>query len=112
MEKIEVEHVKEAMNSSEATALINVLSEEAFLNEHIPGSINIPIGSEEDFVQRVESVLPSKSFHIIVYCSGPSCSASEKAAKELDKAGFLSVMRFAGGMKGWKEAGEPVESGQ
>ncbi len=104
--------LRKPRQSSEETALINVLPEEAFLNEHIPGSINIPIGAEEDFVQRVESVVPSKSYHIIVYCSGPSCSASEKAAKELDKAGFTSVMRFAGGMKEWKEADEPIKPGQ
>jgi rhodanese-related sulfurtransferase len=111
METVTVEHVKEAMESPEEVALINVLSEDEFMKEHIPGSINIPIKIDEDFAQKVEEVVPSKGYHIIVYCSGPVCNASEQAAKELDKVGFSFVMRFKGGMQEWKEAGEPVKSG-
>jgi rhodanese-related sulfurtransferase len=111
MEKIQVKHVKALKNSGEAVTLINVLPKENFRKEHIPGSINIALSEEGDFIQRVESAVPSKNHKIIVYCANKECLASSKAAKALDHAGFSQVMDFKGGIQEWKDVGEPIEIG-
>lgn len=111
MKKIEVKHVKALKNSGQEVALINVLPKDVFQKEHIPGSINIPLTeSPDEFVQQVESVVPSKNHQIIVYCASTMCSASTTAAEALDNAGFTQVMDFKGGMDDWKKAGENIET--
>ncbi len=87
-------------------ALVNVLDEDAYEEEHIPDSINIPQGEEEEFEKRF---LHGKE--IIVYCASHDCPASPKAAKELADRGFRNIKDYAAGMKEWKQAGNPVESG-
>ncbi|GAB4236398.1 MAG: hypothetical protein Tsb0021_16140 [Chlamydiales bacterium] len=108
MERVYVKHLKEVINSGEDFLLINVQTPKEFYNEHIPGSVNIPINPEEEFLQRVESMAAKKSIKIFVYCGSENCSDSEKAAKILDKAGFSSALDFVGGLKEWKDANEPT----
>ncbi len=45
-------------------ALINVLTPETFEKEHIPGSINIPLGHEDEFEQRFTRIRRSSSMAI------------------------------------------------
>ena len=87
-------------------ALVNVLPEEKFSEEHIPHSINIPTSNIEEFVERFD-----KEKEIVVYCASPECNASEKAAEELSKRGFSHVTDFSGGMSEWKAAGERIATG-
>lgn len=91
-------------NEDVGYALVNVLQPESFEEEHIPGSINIPLGDEEKFEQRF-----AKNKEIIVYCASESCDASPKAARELRERGFAKVYDYAKGMKDWKQADNPVE---
>lgn len=112
VEKIYTKHVKEIKGSKEEATIINVLSKEDFQHERIPGSINIPLEDEKDFVQRVESVVPSKKHKVIVHCTNNECSASTYAARLLDEAGFTSVMDYKGGIEEWKEMNETVETGK
>lgn len=88
-------------------ALVNVLGADAFREQHIPGSINIPKGEEEEFERRFE-----KDKEIIVYCASPDCDASPTVARELADRGFDSIRDYEAGMSEWKEAGYPVESGR
>jgi rhodanese-related sulfurtransferase len=90
--------------------LINVLPKDQFQENHIPDSVNIPVGSD-DFVEKVEQKVGNKEKTIVVYCASSSCDASAKAAKTLDQAGFSDVRDYEGGMKAWKEAGLTVEAG-
>lgn len=80
--------------------LINVLPREAFNKKHIRTSINIPIGSDK-FAERVESVAGTKDRKIVVYCANFECSASPKAAKRLEQAGFSQVYDYEGGTEDW-----------
>jgi rhodanese-related sulfurtransferase len=84
-------------------ALVNVLAEESFDRERIPGSINIPRGRESAFEQYFD-----KGKEIIVYCASPSCGASADTARELTQRGFVRVVDYEGGMSDWKEGNEPV----
>jgi len=86
-------------------ALVNVLPKESFNEEHIPYSINIPKGNEDEYTKRFE-----KEKEIIVYCSSPQCKASSHVAQTLRDQGFQKVKHYEGGMKEWKESGEQAES--
>jgi rhodanese-related sulfurtransferase len=89
---------------NEGYALVNVLGEDQFQREHIPGSINIPGEQLDEFERRFD-----KEKKIVVYCASPDCSASNQAAKALSESGFEHVYDYEGGMSDWREAGRPVE---
>lgn len=91
-------------NARRRIPVINVLDSDDFEGRHIPRSINIPVESD-DFVRRVEEQVDGKSDPVIVYCASAKCDASEKAARELERAGFEDVRDFAEGMEGWERAG-------
>jgi len=47
---------------------------------------------------------------VIVYCAGPTCHASENAARELTDLGYSNPRHYAGGKQDWQDAGLPVVS--
>lgn len=100
MKTITAERVAEEIERG-SVQVINVLDQEQFTEEHIPGSINVPVGAE-GFETRVEQLVGDKGQRIIVYCASASCDASETAAERLEQAGFSHVLDFAGGMDDWK----------
>ncbi|MEX2304725.1 MAG: rhodanese-like domain-containing protein [Waddliaceae bacterium] len=111
MERIYKEHVKEAQGRHKEIPIINVLPKESYLKEHIPGSINIPFESQDQFIRDVENATKSKGHKVILYCSSEECDCSEKAAKALEEAEFPYVLLYTGGMQDWKKSGEVIESG-
>ncbi len=82
-------------------ALINVLTPETFEKEHIPGSINIPLGHEAEFEQRFTK-------EIIVYGDSLACDASTQVAQELVQRGFYRVKDYEEGIQEWKAGGNLV----
>jgi rhodanese-related sulfurtransferase len=80
-------------------ALVNVLNPEVFAKEHIPASINIPAGNEQEFEKRF-----SKEKDIILYCANSDCDASPTVAKRLAEKGFANVYDYEAGMQDWKKA--------
>jgi rhodanese-related sulfurtransferase len=84
----------------------NVLTDDYFKGELIPGSRRVPL----DTVGReVAQGGIARDAEIIVYCSGPSCPQSGAAAEKLVKLGFTNVRQYEGGLEHWKGAGLPVE---
>ena len=94
---------KDVAIGREDFALINVLGRESFNERHIPGSINAPYEDDERFVNRVKDAAGSKERKIVVYCAGPSCDDSRKAAKKLSAEGFSHVYAYEGGNQEWFE---------
>jgi rhodanese-related sulfurtransferase len=90
--------------------VINVLDREHFEDKHIPGSINIPLETD-DFADQVADRLGSKSDPVIVYCASEQCDASTKAARRLESAGFTDIRDFEPGVQGWEDAGFRLEHG-
>lgn len=90
----------------EGYALVNVLGRDAFEQERIAGSINIPADRLDDFDARFD-----KGKEIIVYCASPSCDASERAASGLASRGFRRVVDYAEGLSDWKAGGEAITGG-
>ena len=83
--------------------LINVLAPEAFNQQHIRTSVNVPLEST-DFPAEVERIAGSKERDIVVYCANFSCDASPKAAKQLEMAGFTHIYDYTGGTQDWFDA--------
>ncbi len=87
---------------TEGYALVNVLEPEVYAREHIPNSINIPAGKEDEFERQFD-----KTKRIIVYSSSPDSDASS-VAKHLIDRGFNQVIHYEGGMSDWKDANNPI----
>ena len=102
MNVIEASELKQKLDRGDQFKLVNALGDWEFRAKHIPGSLHIPT-----IEQALEELSPDDE--IVVYCSNPSCRASSKLYKELDKRGYKNLRRFEGGIVGWDEAGYPLE---
>lgn len=110
MRTVTAKDLKTMLDTNQDLLLLNVLGEEDFEKEHIPGSHNIP-ESRDDFVTAIERLAGAKDKRIVVYCASKDCQASPKAATKLEQAGFTNVTDFEGGMAEWKLGNFEVESG-
>ena len=84
--------------------LVDVRSPEAFRGGHLPGAINIP-----------HSALSARQLNrfdhealFVVYCSGPHCNASTRAAIRIAELG-RPVKEMIGGTTGWIDEGFTLE---
>jgi rhodanese-related sulfurtransferase len=85
---------------------IDPRTETAFREEHIPGAVNIPLGSLREDDARLEG------FNVfIVYGSDYGDAVATAMTKRLLAEGFDDVRLLRGGLRGWKQAGNEVESG-
>lgn len=101
MESVSKTQLQQWINGSEDMLLVDVLSKDSFNKQHIPGSINVPVKDNANFVKDIESSASSKSQRIVVYCANAQCDASEQAAQKLENAGFKNIIRFEEGVEGW-----------
>lgn len=90
---------------SSGIQLLDVRSKDEWDQGHLKGAKLLPV-SEEDFAGKAKAILDPKR-PVLVYCK--SGKRSEKAAKELRKAGFAPVYEMEGGILAWEKAGKPVE---
>ncbi len=95
--------LKQYLDQKQDMLLIDVLPKEMFIKQHIPGAVNIPVKNNDNFVKDVEARAESEDQLIVVYCANINCDASEKAAQQLESAGFTNVQRFEEGTAGWFE---------
>jgi rhodanese-related sulfurtransferase len=102
MNFISREELKEKLDRGDDFKLVMALGDWAFRASHIPGSINL------SHMNDVESLIDEQD-EIVVYCSDPTCIASQAAYNFLTKKGFKNVRRFAGGLAEWEAAGYPLE---
>ena len=85
----------------------NVLTDEYFGGELIPGSRRVPL----DRVGReAHEAKLAKDAEVVVYCAGPHCPQSGYAAEKLQSLGYTNVRAYEGGLEEWKAAGHDVES--
>jgi rhodanese-related sulfurtransferase len=84
--------------------LIDVREDHEWAAGHAQGAIHLSKGVIE---RDIETLVPSKSAKMVLYCGGGYRSAL--AANELRKMGYTSAISLAGGWRAWNEAGMPVE---
>ena len=99
--------LEEGLRAGKAFEFWNVLTDEYFSGEMIPGSRRVPL----DRVGReAHEAGLAKDAEIVVYCAGPHCPQSGYAAEKLQGLGYTNVRAYEGGLEEWKGAGHSVES--
>ena len=96
--------VYEALGNGEPIVVVDGRSAEAYANEHIPSSVNLP--HRELSSATTASLDKSKIY--VCYCDGIGCNASTKTALKLLTLGF-EVRELIGGMDWWKRDGYATE---
>jgi len=86
--------------------LLDVRSPTHYSASHIPGAINLPHGK---MTAHRMSEWPADTL-FVVYCAGPHCNGTDKAALRLARLG-LQVKVMIGGMTGWADEGFAFDSG-
>ncbi len=92
--------LSEALNNGEDIVVIDARSPEAYAEEHIPTSINIPHRTMNG--ETTNHLDKSKLY--VTYCDGIGCNASTKGALNMSKLGF-NVKELLGGLDWWKRDG-------
>lgn len=101
---IATSELHERLRRGEGLQFWNVLTDDYFKGEMIPGSRRVPL----DRVGR-EAAGIAEDAEIVVYCAGPACPQSRLAAEKLLALGFGRVQAYEGGLEEWKGAGHPIE---
>jgi rhodanese-related sulfurtransferase len=91
-------------NDKKDFVLLDVRGEQAYSKGHISGSIHLPYSqiNEQKLQQYPQETL------FVVYCAGPHCNATEKAAIRLAKLN-RPVKKMIGGITGWIDEGFSLE---
>lgn len=99
--------VHEVMSRGEADfVLLDVRGPKLYERGHVPGAINLPHGK---MTERKMAEWPEETL-FVVYCAGPHCNGTDRAALRLARLG-RKVKVMIGGMTGWADEGFAVETG-
>lgn len=91
--------------SSQSAILLDTRTQAEFDAGHIPGAVNVETVTPERVRELAKGDLKAE---IILYCNGPFCQASRRAADALWAAGFSNVRRYQLGIPVWRALGGPV----
>jgi len=85
--------------------LVDVRSQEAWDQGHVPGAVHLPSGKVRLRAER--TIDPGRP--VVTYCWGPGCNAATKAALELARLGY-EVKEMIGGFEYWVREGFAYET--
>jgi rhodanese-related sulfurtransferase len=99
---IGAEVLKDKLDRGDDFKLVMVLGEWEYRAKHIPGSVR---------VSTIEEGLETLDYEdeIVLYDTGPPCTASRMASRILKARGYGRVRRYAGGLEEWESIGYPLE---
>lgn len=98
--------------------IFDVRKKAEYVEAHIAGAVSVPYDEKSELVANFDSSKDSfdlskfpgnKNEEVVVYCNGPRCWKSYKAAVLLIKAGYKNVGWYREGFPSWKSKGYPVE---
>ncbi|HVR53948.1 MAG TPA: rhodanese-like domain-containing protein [Pseudorhodoferax sp.] len=88
----------------EKAVVVDVSEEDEFAAGHVVGAKNVPFGQLE---AKLAGAVKNKGLPLLLVCAtGARANRAVAAAKKL---GYDKAQAVAGGMKGWRDAGLPVE---
>jgi rhodanese-related sulfurtransferase len=87
--------------------VVDTRSAASWAQGRIPGALHIA-GSE--LADRAASLLPDRDADIVVYCWGPGCNGSTRAAFTLASLGYRRVRELIGGYEYWAREGLAIET--
>jgi rhodanese-related sulfurtransferase len=96
--------VAAARAAGEPITVIDVRGQVAWDQGHLPGALHIPGGEIVDRLDEIPRDAP-----IVVYCWGPGCNGSTRAALALAQAG-IAAKELIGGFEYWAREGLAVET--
>lgn len=105
-DRITVNNVHSALKQDAAScALVDVRESNDFLEEHIEGSVNVPL---HDLPRRSATISRNKPVYLV--CKNGKLATD--AAETLRSQGFDNVYVLAGGLLAWNAQGFPVKRGR
>jgi len=87
--------------------VLDVRERDAYARGHIPGARHLARGQLE---MKVDENFPDPTLEILAVCEFGKISTL--AAATLRQLGFRRAVALDGGMKSWREAGHPIDSGE
>lgn len=100
-----VADVCQRLQRGDRFTLVDVREDHEWAAGHIPGAVHLGKGILE---RDAEARFPDPATPLVLYCGGGYRSAL--AAYHLKLMGYTDVLSMDGGIRGWKEAGHPIES--
>lgn len=85
-----------------APLLVDTRSGPSWIAGRIPGAVHIP---NAELATRIAEVAPDRDAPIVVYCWGPGCNGSTRAALTLSVLGYRRVRELIGGFEYWVREG-------
>jgi rhodanese-related sulfurtransferase len=95
------------LKQAEDITVVDVNARERWLEARVPGAKNL---DPENFKAR--DLPAEKTETVVFYCSNLMCSKGPKAASRAKKLGFANAIVMSAGIKGWRDANLPVQSGE
>jgi len=103
---ISIGELEEKLRAGGPFEFWNVLTDEYFGGELLPGSRRVPL---DQVGREAHEAKIAKDAEVVVYCAGPHCPQSGYAAEKLQSLGYTNVRAYEGGLEEWKAAGRDVE---
>jgi rhodanese-related sulfurtransferase len=94
-----------AMKGKEGIVVLDVREDDEYADAHIPGVVHIPMGQ---VMEKKDEFINAKA--VFVTCR--SGNRSGRVVDALRARGHTHVHNMAGGIRAWKSADLPVESGK
>lgn len=115
---ISLKDLRAKLDAKEDVLVVDTMPYEAsYKKQHIPRAVQFefPIAEmttiEPAMARQYTDLLgPQKDKMIVVYCGFVKCGRSHNGAMWAVKLGYTNVYRCLGGIRGWNEAGYPVEA--
>lgn len=98
------ELVRRQQGSPGELHLLDVREDHEWQASRIPGARHLGRGILE---RDIERTIPDVDASIVLYCGGGYRSAL--AAESLQRMGYRRVLSLAGGFRGWRDAGRPLD---
>ncbi len=100
------------------TKIFDARKKGEYVEKHIPGAVsatykeksakNLDFDASKDKL-KMSKFPKDKSASVVVYCNGPKCWKSFKAAVVLVREGYTNVNWLRDGFPGWLDKGYPTE---
>ncbi len=100
----DVQAVKAMLDTERRFYLVDVREDSEWNAGHLPRAIHLGKGIVE---RDIETAIPDLDAEIVLYCGGGYRSAL--AADHLQQMGYTNVWSMDGGIRGWREAGYPMD---
>ncbi|WP_167096920.1 rhodanese-like domain-containing protein [Mycobacterium sp. DL592] len=96
-----------ARQAGQSPVVVDTRSTTGWGQGRIPDALHIPGG---ELRQRADAELPDRDADIVVYCWGPGCNGSTRAALLLTELGYTRVRELIGGFEYWAREGLAIET--